>query len=111
MPTMSILNQAPGPLPIQAKFKAPSDGPACIVLSGSVWSATANQMIGVKLELDGLPIGSAAVFSNGASTHRAVVPSYIPVTLSFGTHTLTLVPLNAVTTADLNDLFDVMLLY
>ena len=111
MATLSILNQAKGGLPISANFSAPSDGPSCILLSGSVWSRTANQMIGVGLELDGKVIGSASIFSNGASTHRAVVPSYIPVTLSFGSHKLTLVPLNSATTSDGNDLFDVVLLY
>jgi hypothetical protein len=111
MATLSILNQAKGPLPISASFSAPSDGPACFVLSGSVWSGTANQTIGVILELDGKAIGSAMIFSNASSTHRAVVPSYIPVTLTFGSHKLTLVALNSATVSDLNDPFDVVLLY
>jgi len=83
MPILSILNQAKGPLPIKVNFNAPSDAPSCLVLSGSVWSATAGQVIGVQLELDGKVIGSAAICSNGASTHRAVVPSYIPVNPHF----------------------------
>jgi hypothetical protein len=110
MPILSILNQVKGPLPIKATFKALSDGPSCFVLSGSVWSPTAGQVIGVQLELDGKVIGSASICSNGATTHRAVVPSYIPVTLTFGQHTLTLLPLNSSTTADQNDFFDVVLL-
>lgn len=111
MPVMSILNQAKGGLPISASFSAPSDGPACIVLSGSVWSGTANQMIGVTLELDGAVIGSASIFSNASSTHRAVVPSYIPVKLTFGDHKITLVASNTHTTSDFNDLYDVALIY
>ncbi|MGH8101538.1 MAG: hypothetical protein ACREIW_09580 [Chthoniobacterales bacterium] len=111
MATMSILNQVKGGFPITATFKAPSDGPASIVLSGSVWCTTTDQMIGVKLELDGKIIGAASIFSNGASTHRAVVPSYIPVQLSIGPHTITLLPENTSTTADFNDIFDVTLLY
>jgi hypothetical protein len=55
-------------------------------------------------------IGAAAIFSSASSTHRAAVPSYIPVTLAFGPHTITLVPLNSNTVSDLNDLFDVVLL-
>ena len=109
MGMLSILNQAKGPLPIQTSFKAPSDGPTCLVLSGSVWSARANQMIGIQLQLDGKVIGSAEIFSNGASTHRAVVPSYMPVTLAFGQHTLSLVALNSATTSDFNDFFNVTL--
>ncbi len=111
MAILSLLNQAHGPLPLSAKFNAPSDGPSCFVLSGSVWSGTANQMIGVGLELDGKAIGSAAIFSNGSSTHRAVVPSCIPVTLTFGAHVVTLVALNASTTSDQNDPFDLVLQY
>jgi hypothetical protein len=56
-------------------------------------------------------LGSASIFSNMATTHRAVVPSYIPVNLTFGTHKLTLVPTTATTTSDFNDLFDVVLIY
>jgi hypothetical protein len=111
MPIMSILNQAHGGLPLKATFTSPADGPVCFVLCGSVWSATANQMIGVMLELDGKIIGSASIYSNGTSEHRAVVPSYIAVNLAYGPHTVTLVPLSPVTVTDLNDLFDVALLY
>jgi hypothetical protein len=111
MAILSLLNQAKGPLPISAKFNAPSDAPSCFVLSGSVWCQTAGQMIGVQLELDGKVVGSASILSNGPSTHRAVVPSYIPVNLTFGPHTVTLIALNSVTTSDYNDLFDVVLQY
>ena len=111
MPILSILNQAKGGLPVSANFAAPLDGPACLVLSGSVWSGTANQMIGVTLELDGVAIGSASIFSNAASTHRAVVPSYIPIKLTFGEHKITLVASNTHTTSDFNDLYDVVLIY
>jgi hypothetical protein len=44
-------------------------------------------------------------------THRAVVPSYIPVNLTFGPHKITLLPATADTTSDYNDLFDVILIY
>ena len=111
MPVMSILNQAKGGLPISASFDAPSDGPATLMVTGSVWSGTANQMIGVSLELDGKVIGSSVIFSNMASTHRATVPSLIPVKLAFGPHKITLVALNAATTSDFNDFYDVALFY
>jgi hypothetical protein len=110
MPILLIINQAKGPLPISANFNAPSDAPACLVLSGSAWSQSANQTIGVTLELDGKPIGTAVICSNGASTHRALVPAYISVTLAFGQHTVTLLPSTGATT-DLNDLFNVVLQY
>lgn len=111
MPAMSIMNQAKGGLPLTVEFKAPLDGPACLVLSGSVWSTSANQLIGVGLELDGTQIGSASIFSNASSTHRAVVPSYIPINLTFGDHKLTLIPHTTATTSDFNDFYDVVLIY
>ena len=111
VPIMSILNQAKGGFPVSASFDAPLDGPACIVLSGSVWSGTANEMIGVSLELDGKVIGSASIFSNAASTHRAVVPSYIPVNMTFGSHKIALVASTPATVSDFNDLYDVVLVY
>jgi len=76
-----------------------------------VWSQQTGQVIGVQLQLDGNVIGFAVIFSNAAATHRTVVPSYIPVTLTFGPHAITLVPLNSATTSGSNDVFDVALDY
>lgn len=111
MPILPILSLAPGPLPLTATFNSPTDGPAVLVVSGSAWCATANQLIGVTLQLDGKPLGSSLIFSNLASTHRATVPVYIPVTLSIGAHKIALVPLNSSTTTDQNDYFNVILDY
>jgi hypothetical protein len=52
------------------------------MITGSVWTGTANQLIGIQVTLDGQPIGSAEIYSNLASTHRSVVPTYIPVKLT-----------------------------
>ncbi|HYL75573.1 MAG TPA: hypothetical protein VEU96_15275 [Bryobacteraceae bacterium] len=106
-----ILNQKKGPLPITASFSAPSDAPCCLVIYGSVWTQTANQTIGIAVTLDGKPIGSASIWSNAAATHRAVVPTYIPVKLAFGQHTVVLSAETSVTVSDINDFFDVVLEY
>lgn len=111
MPVLSILNQAKGGLPVSASFEAPLDGPACLMVSGSVWTQTPNEMIGVSLELDGVTIGTASIFSNLASTHRAVVPSFIPFNLTFGAHKITLVASTKATVSDFNDFYDVVLIY
>lgn len=100
-----------GPLPVSATFNAPSDAPATLILSGSVWSPSANQLIGVELELDGTVIGKALIFSNTPTTHRTLIPIYVPATLTFGQHKLSLVPLNSYTTTDQNDFFNVVLDY
>ena len=111
MPVQVILNQHKGPFPVTVSFSPPSDGPSCLVVSGSVWTQTANQKIGIEVSLDNKPIGSASIFSNAPGTHRAVIPTYIPLKLTFGTHHLSLGPATPVTIADSNDFFTVVLEY
>jgi hypothetical protein len=111
MPVQVILNQHKGPFPITVSFEPPSDGPSCLVVSGSVWTQTANQTIGIEVSLDNKPIGSASIYSNAVSTHRAVVPTYIPLKLTFGKHQLFLGPATPVTISDSNDFYSVLLLY
>lgn len=107
-----IMNQQHGPLPISVAFNAPSDAPSYISVHGSVWSATANQPIGIGVQLDGQNVGTAQIFSNGASTHRAVVPTYIQVKLTQGQHKLTLIQqTGTTTTSDSNDVFTAVLHY
>jgi len=111
MPIQILVSQ-PGPLPIKVTFNAPSDGPTTLVVNGSVWTQTANNIIGIQVAMDGNAVGKAQVFSNGASTHRPVVPAYIPQQLQFGQHTLTLSALPGTsTTSDYNDFYSVILDY
>jgi hypothetical protein len=106
-----ILSQA-GPLPINASFSAPGDSPMYIEVNGSVWTQTANQMIGIAVALDGNPIGKAQVYSNANATHRTVVPVYIPVKLTQGQHTLTLSAITpGSTVSDSNDFFTAVIHY
>jgi hypothetical protein len=105
-----IVNQA-GPLPITATFNAPGDEPMYLEVNGSVWSQAANQMIGIGISLDTKPVGAAQVFSNGNTTHRAVVPAYIPIQLSQGQHTLTLSASPSATVSDSNDFYTAVIHY
>jgi hypothetical protein len=104
MSVQVIINQA-GPLPLTATFNAPGDEPMYLEINGSVWSQQANQMIGIAVTLDGQAVGKAQIFSNGTATHRAVVPAYIAVQLSQGTHKLVLSPNNSATVSDSNDFY------
>ena len=109
---MQILLNQVGPLPITASFNAPGDSPMYIEVQGSVWTGTANQMIGIDIALDGTVIGTAKVFSNTASTHRTVVPAYIPVKLTQGQHKLTLsYKSGSTTTSDFNDSYVAVIRY
>lgn len=108
MAVQVVLRQQ-GPLPLKATFDAPGDMLMHIEVQGSVWTQTANQMIGIDIALDGTNIGTAQIFSNANSTHRTVVAAYIPVKLTQGQHILTLSANNSV--SDYNDSYIAVLHY
>jgi hypothetical protein len=112
MAVQVLISNQKGPLPIQATFMAPGDMPMYLEVTGSVWTTTANQMIGIQVTVDNNVIGTANIFSNTASTHRAVVPVYLPIKLAQGSHTikLALAP-STTTTSDFNDFFTAVLHY
>ena len=111
MAVQVLMSQKQGPLPITTTFSPLSDATAFLELAGSVWTTTANQMIGVEVVIDGASAGAAQIFSNAASTHRAVVTAYFKIQLSQGSHTLTLKPATGATTSDINDFFTVVIHY
>ncbi len=108
---VQVILTAQGALPVKATFNAPGDSPMYIEVNGSVWTQTANQMIGINIDLDGTKIGTAQVFSNANATHRPVVPAYVPVKLTQGQHTLTLSASNSATTSDSNDSYVAVIHY
>ena len=111
MDSQTIIGQA-GPLPISTTFEALSDGPALIMLSGSVWTQQADSLIGVELSIDETPLAAAKIFANSASTHMAVVPILIPYTFTLGRqHEIFLGAATTNTVSDQNDFFQVTILY
>ena len=104
-----ILSQK-GPLPVKASFMSPGDLPLYLEVQGSVWTGTANTMIGIQVAVDGNVVGQANIFSNASSTHRATVPAYIPIKLDQGSHTLELIAAPN-TVSDLNDNYTAVLHY
>lgn len=112
MAVQVLMNQQQGPLPITASFSSPSSAPMYLEVNGSVWTQSANSLIGIEIQVDGQSLGVAHIFSNTSSTHRAVVPAYIPVSLDEGQHKLTLIPTsNSTTVSDQNDYFSAVLHY
>src|ERR1044072_7507540 len=106
MAVQVLIGNQKGPLPIKTSFMAPGDMPMYLEVLGSVWTQTANQMIGIQVAVDGNVIGIANVFSNPSSTHRPVVPVYLPIKLNQGSHTIELTPAPGTTTvSDLNDFY------
>ena len=111
MAVQVLIGNQKGPLPIQATFMAPGDMPMNLEVTGSVWTQTANQMIGIQVAIDGNVVGTANIFSNANATHRAVVPVYIPVKLAQGSHTIALSAAPGGTVSDYNDLYTAVLHY
>jgi len=109
MAVQLVLQQA-GPLPITASFNSIGDSPMYLEVNGSVWTQTANVMIGIDIQIDGQAAGKAQLFSNGSTTHRAVVPAYLQVKLAQGPHKLTLAA-SANTVSDSNDRFTAVIHY
>lgn len=112
MAVQVLIGNQKGPLPIKASFMAPGDMPMYLEVQGSVWTQSANQMIGIQIAVDGNVLGTANLFSNTASTHRTVVPVYLPVKLAQGSHTVELsVAPNTTTVSDFNDFYTAVLHY
>ena len=107
---VQLILQQPGPLPITGTFNSIGDSPMYLEVNGSVWTMSPNVMTGIDIQIDGHSVGKAMIFSNGSSTHRAVVPAYIPVTLGPGPHRLTLAA-SSNTVSDSNDHFTAVIHY
>ena len=112
MAVQVIMSQKQGGLPITATFNAVSSAPMYLEIAGSVWTQTVNSMIGIQVLLDNAVLGTAQIFSNTSSTHRAVVSAFFPIQLTEGSHTLTLQPNPGSTTvSDVNDFFTAVIHY
>lgn len=106
-----------GPLPITIDLTPESNSMAFLTVSGSVWSAATSVQIGIEVAWEGTALGAATIFSNGPSTHRAVVPKTFALALDKPwdpngdppTYTLTLSPMNADTISDRNDSYHIVL--
>jgi hypothetical protein len=109
MSVQVIIDQV-GPLPIKGTFNSVTDEPVYLEVNGSVWTPLVNEMIGIDIQVDGQYVGTAHIFSNGSSTHRAVVPAYIQVQLGEGPHAVTL-SAAAETVSDSNDYYTAVIHY
>lgn len=62
-----------------------------------------NTPIGILVQVDGIVVGKALIYSNEPTTHRTVVPSYGQVELGPGQHAIVLSPVTGTNTSDVND--------
>jgi len=108
-----ILLDENGTLPVSAKFTAPADGSVMFVLSGTAWTANAPALVGITLLLDGEQIGKPALcYANQNSDHMVLRTTYILYeNLTPGDHLLQIEPAYANTVTDVNDYYQVTILY
>ncbi|HLW77915.1 MAG TPA: hypothetical protein VKS01_13045 [Bryobacteraceae bacterium] len=111
MAMVPIWNGQPGPLPLKATFKSPTDAGATITVSGSLRSTGAPVITGFQILVDGNIVGVSHIWSNADNVHRATVPVNIPAPKDFKPHTLLLQPLNSNSIGDINDYFTAVLDY
>ena len=108
-----VIFDGPGPLVQSATFTSETDGPVVFVLSGSAWTKTGGEVIGCNLFLDGNGIGNAALcMSNEPTSHKALRTTLIPFDgMTIGSHSIEIVPYGGYTVTDMNDFFQVTMLY
>ncbi len=111
MATAQTIISGVGPLPLSKQFTPDGDGDVLIFVSGSAWSGNADQSIGINVLLDGQAIWTSYVFTNEKSSHKALVPVFIPQSLTSSIHTITLEAMDSGTTTDSNDNFNVTIIY
>jgi hypothetical protein len=82
-----------------------------VTVAGSAWTANPPAQVGVALSIDGSLMAKAWIFANQGSMHLAVVPFTFSYTFTIGQHTFELDNLTGATKTDLNDFFNVSVLY
>ena len=97
-----------GALPKEGTYNKRRGGTLIVSAAGSGWSSTTDQLIGMKVFVNGNEQGTAQVWTNEADSHKAFV-SVFPVvkTVSGGPVTVKLDELNAQTNTDHNDFYRV----
>src|ERR1700684_3004367 len=84
--------QSGRPAAAQSSIPGSLDGPAVLVVTGSLWTQSANTLLTMNVQLDGTSIGTAKIWSNGVSTHRTFPALFLSVNLTYGQHVLTITP-------------------
>ena len=104
-----VINAQSGPLPLKGTFTADSDLTMLLFVSGSAWTGIPGEWVGCEVYLDGNRLGVAAVFCNEANSHRALIPTFFPIKVNFGNHTISLSPIGG-TQSDGNDYFNAIVI-
>ena len=109
MPLQTIISSA-GPLPLNEIFTPIADGPVVFIVTGTAWSTTAPNKIGIEVYLNGVAIGSATMFANQNSVHMTLPTLFLNATIPSNQPQKISVAALGNTVTDYNDIFVVQLL-
>lgn len=107
-----VIYDGAGPLPVKASFESPTNGGVVFVLTATARTQSAAILTGVSLSLDGNNIGTAMCWANQNDNHIAMRSTFIPFSgLTIGEHTIEIDNAYNGTITDVNDYFQVTMLY
>jgi hypothetical protein len=106
-----VIYDGAGPLPVKASFESQTNAGVVFVLTATARTESAAILTGVELSIDGKAVGGAMCWANQNDNHIAMRSTFIPYeNITLGAHTI---ELNAYlgTITDVNDYFQVTMLY
>lgn len=107
-----VIYDGAGPLPVSANFDSPTDGGVVFVLTATARTESAAILTGVTLSIDGTNVGTAMCWANQNDNHIAMRPTFIPYNgLTIGQHSIEITNAYSGTITDVNDYFQVTMLY
>ncbi len=111
MQVQTLINNQAGPLPVSFSGAFLHNTPQLLVVTGSLWSGVANQLLQLVVFLDKNQIGISQLFANAADTHMVMPTLFIPLPVQTPVeHTLTIAKGGLNVTADGNDFFSAYLI-
>lgn len=107
-----VIYDGAGPLPVKASFESPTSAGVVFVLTATARTESAAILTGVSLSVDGNNIGTAMCWANQNDNHMAMRSTFIPYNdITIGEHTIEIDIAYEGTITDVNDYFQVTMLY
>jgi len=103
-----VINSKVGPLPASAPSFYCSGSTQVFQVSGSVFASKIG-LVGTNILIDGNNVGTCTIYANEINSHKACVEQPVITHLTPGSHQIQLTAINAATTTDFNDHFNVLM--
>lgn len=107
-----VIYDGAGPLPVKATFQSETSVGVVFVLTATARTESAAVLTGVQLIIDGVSIGQSLCWANENNNHMTLRPTLIPYgDMTIGEHTIEIDIAYEGTITDVNDYFQVTMLY